>query len=143
MIKIVTDSTAYLPRDFVEQHDFRIVPLNVLFGTKSYHESVDIDYEQFYRMLAEADELPTTSQPATGDFLTVYSELLEAGHEVISIHISSGISGTVESALAATKMLPEPDRVSVVDSLSTSIGLELTVRAALYFTRPQTALFQR
>jgi len=131
MIKVVTDSTAYLPQDFVEQHDIRVVPLNVLFGTKSYREGVDIDFDQFYRMLAEADELPTTSQPAAGDFLTVYSELVDAGHEVISIHISSVLSGTVDSALSARKMLPEPDRVSVVDSLSTSMGLELVVRAAL------------
>jgi DegV family protein with EDD domain len=131
MIKVVTDSTAYLSQDFVEQHDIRVVPLNVLFGTKSYHEGTDLDCEQFYCMLAEAEELPTTSQPAAGDFLTAYSELVEAGHEVISLHISSGISGTVDSALAARNMLSEPDRVSVVDSLSTSVGLELIVRATL------------
>lgn len=130
-MKVVTDSTAYLPQDFVAQHDIRVVPLNVLFGTKSYYEGVGLDYEQFYRMLAEADELPTTSQPAAGDFLTVYSELVEAGHEVISIHISSGISGTVDSALAARKMLPNPDRVSVVDSSSAAMGEELMVRAAV------------
>jgi DegV family protein with EDD domain len=130
-MKVVTDSTAYLPQDFVAQHDIRVVPLNVLFGTKSYYEGVGLDYEQFYRMLAEADELPTTSQPAAGDFLAVYSELVEAGHEVISIHISSGISGTVDSALAARKMLPNPDRVSVVDSLSAAMGEELMVRAAV------------
>jgi DegV family protein with EDD domain len=131
MIKVVTDSTAYLPRDCVRQHDIRVVPLNVLFGSKSYQEGIDLDYDEFYRLLAEAEELPTTSQPAPGDFLKVYSELVDAGHEVISIHISSGISGTVDSALAARKMLPDPDRVSVVDSLSTSVGLELSVRAAL------------
>jgi DegV family protein with EDD domain len=131
MIKVVTDSTAYLAPDFVEQHDIRVVPLNVLFGAKSHREGVDLSYDQFYRMLAEADELPTTSQPAAGDFLTIYTELVEAGHEVVSIHISSGISGTVDSALAAQKMLPNPERVSVVDSLSTSMGLELIVRTAV------------
>jgi len=131
MIKIVTDSTAYLPQDIIAQHDIRIVPLNVLFGVKCYQEGIDLNYKQFYRMLAEAEELPTTSQPAAGDFLTVYSELVEAGHEVISIHISSGISGTVDSALAAQKMLSRPDQISVIDSLSTSIGLELIVRSAL------------
>ena len=131
MIKVVTDSTAYLAPDFVERHDIRVVPLNVLFGAKSYHEGVDLSYDQFYRMLAEAGDLPTTSQPAAGDFLTIYTELVEAGHEVVSIHISSGISGTVDSALAAQKMLPNPERVSVVDSLSTSMGLELIVRAAV------------
>jgi len=131
MIKVVTDSTAYLPQDFIEQHDIRVVPLNVLFGAQNYSEGVDIGYDQFYRMLAEAADLPTTSQPAAGDFVTVYSELVEAGHEIISIHISSGISGTVDSALAARNMLSDPDRVSVVDSLSASIGLELIVRTAL------------
>lgn len=131
MIKIVTDSTSYLSQDFVEQHDIRVVPLNILFGSKSHREGVDLGYDQFYSMLAEAEGLPTTSQPAVGDFLTVYSELLKAGHEVISVHISSALSGTVDSALSARKMLPEPDRVSVVDSLSTAMGLELMVRATL------------
>jgi DegV family protein with EDD domain len=131
MIKLVTDSTAYLPKDIVEQYDIRVVPLNVLFGTKSYQEGIDLGYEQFYRMLADVDELPTTSQPAAGDFMTVYSELVEAGHEVVSIHISSELSGTVDSALAARKMLPDPTRVSVVDSLSTAMGLEAIVRFAL------------
>jgi DegV family protein with EDD domain len=131
MIKLVTDSTAYLPQELVEQRDVSVVPLNVMFGTESYREGIDLSYDQFYRMLAEAEELPTTSQPAAGDFLKVYSTLLEAGHELISVHISSGISGTVDSALAAQKMLPEPERVSVVDSSSTAIGLELMVRAAL------------
>ncbi|MFZ5919366.1 MAG: DegV family protein [Chloroflexota bacterium] len=131
MIKVVTDSTAYLTPEFVRQHDIRVVPLNVLFGAKSFREGADLGYDEFYRMLAEADELPTTSQPAAGDFLKVYSELLDAGHEMISVHISSGISGTVDSALAARKMLSQPERVSVVDSLSTSMGLELIVRAAL------------
>jgi len=131
MIKLVTDSTAYLPQGIVEQYDIRVVPLNVLFGTKSYHEGIDLGYEQFYRMLADVDELPTTSQPAAGDFMTVYSELVEAGHEVVSIHISSELSGTVDSALAARKMLPDPTRVSVVDSLSTAMGLEAIVRFVL------------
>ncbi len=131
MIKVVTDSTAYLPQHFVEQHDIRVVPLNVLFGAQSYREGVDLDYEQFYSTLASADELPTTSQPAVGEFLTIYSELVEAGHEVISLHLSKALSGTIDSALAARQMLSEPDRVSVVNSLSTSIGLELFVRAAL------------
>lgn len=131
MIKLVTDSTAYLPQDLVEQRGIFVVPLNVMFGTECYREGIDLDYDQFYDMLAEAEELPTTSQPAAGDFLKVYSDLLEAGHEVISMHISSGISGTVDSALAAQRMLSEPERVSVVDSSSTAIGLELMVRAAL------------
>jgi len=131
MIKIVTDSTAYLPQEFVEQHDIRVVPLNVLFGAQSYQEGIDIDYDQFYRMLAQANELPTTSQPAAGDFLKIYTELLEAGHDVISIHISSELSGTVDSALAARKMLPDPERVSVIDSLVTAMGLEVVVRFVL------------
>jgi len=130
MIKIVTDSTAYLPSEYVQEHDIRVVPLNVLFGERSYKEGVELSNEEFYRMLAEAPALPTTSQPAVGDFHKVYSELAAAGHQIVSIHISSKLSGTVDSALAAKQMLPEAT-IAVVDSLLTSVGLELVVRAAV------------
>lgn len=130
MIKIVTDSTAYLSEDFVQEHDIRIVPLCVHFSDRDYKEGVDLSYEEFYDRLKEASQLPTTSQPSAGEFHEVFEELTAAGHEIVVITISSRLSGTWNSAMAAKDMIPEAE-ISVVDSLSTAIGLQLMVQAAV------------
>ncbi|MGC9333304.1 MAG: DegV family protein, partial [Anaerolineae bacterium] len=130
MIKIVTDSTAYLREDYVREHDIRIVPLCVHFGDRDFKEGIDLSYEEFYDRLKNAPELPTTSQPSAGAFRQVFQELVEAGHEIIAMTISSRLSGTWNSAMAAKDMLPDAE-ISIVDSLSTSIGLQLMVQAAV------------
>jgi DegV family protein with EDD domain len=130
MIKIVTDSTAYLPEATIRRHDIRVVPLYVHFGQEAFREGVDLSNEQFYARLQEAPELPTTSQPSAGEFYAVFKELVEAGHEIVTLTISSKLSGTWSSAMAAKEMLPEAP-ISVVDSLSTSIGLHLLIDAAV------------
>lgn len=130
MIKIVTDSTAYLQEDYVQEHDIRIVPLCVHFGDRDFKEGVDLSYEEFYDRLKNAPELPTTSQPSAGEFHQVFQELAQAGHEIIAVTISSRLSGTWNSAMAAKEMLPEAE-ISVVDSLSTSVGLQLMVQDAV------------
>ncbi|HID63293.1 MAG TPA: DegV family protein [Anaerolineae bacterium] len=129
MIQIVTDSSAYLPADLVQQHNIHVIPLKVLFGDKTYREGVDLSQQEFYRMLAEAKTLPTTSQPSAGEFFDLYSELSKDGHEIISIHISSKLSGTISSAQSAKEMLPEA-RITIVDSASTAMGLGLMVLTA-------------
>ncbi len=130
MIKIVTDSTAYLPEATVRQHDIRVVPLYVHFGNEAFREGVDLSDEEFYARLKASPELPTTSQPSAGEFHEVFKELADAGHEILTVTISSKLSGTWNSAMAAKEMLPDAD-ISVIDSLSTSVGLELMVRAAI------------
>jgi DegV family protein with EDD domain len=130
MIKIVTDSTAYLSDAYVQEHDIRVVPLCVHFSDRDYKEGVDLSYEEFYARLKEAPELPTTSQPSAGEFHEVFEELAGAGHEIVAITISSHLSGTWNSAMAAKDMLPEAE-ISVIDSLSTSVGLQLMVEAAV------------
>ncbi len=129
MIKIVTDSTAQLPADLVQQHDIRVIPLKVLFDGKVYREGVDLSNHEFYRMLAEAKTLPTTSQPSAGEFFDLYSELSQDGHEIISVHISGKLSGTISSAQAAKEMLPEA-RITIIDSASTAMGLGLMALTA-------------
>jgi DegV family protein with EDD domain len=130
MIKIVTDSTAYLPEDVVREHDIRVVPLCVHFGEAAFKEGVELSTAEFYERLKEAPVLPTTSQPSAGEFLEVFEELVAAGHEVIALTISSKLSGTWNSAMAAKGMLPDAG-ISVVDSLSTSVGLHLMVEEAV------------
>ena len=130
MIKIVTDSTAYLPQSIVEKNDLRVVPLCVHFGDRTYREGVDLSHDEFYTRLKEAPVLPTTSQPSAGEFHQVFSELVTQGHEIVTLTISSRLSGTWNSAMAAKEMMPDA-RISVVDSLSTSVGLMLMIEAAV------------
>ncbi len=133
MIKIVTDSTSDLSPDLMRRYDIRVVPLKVLFGERSFREGIDLSNRDFYRMLAQASQLPTTSQPSAGEFLEVYSELSAAGHEIISIHISSKLSGTIGSAISARRSLLEiqPEaKITIIDSLSTAMSLGLMVITA-------------
>lgn len=124
--KIVTDSTAYLPQEMLTQYDIRVVPLKVLFGRQVYKDGIDLGNDEFYQMLAETPQLPTTSQPSAGEFENVYSELVAQGHEIVSVHISGKLSGTVESARAAAKQFPDA-RIHIIDSLSAAFGLALMV----------------
>lgn len=134
-VKIVTDSTAYLEPEVIARYDIRVVPLKAAFGAEVYVEGVDISNEEFYQKLAESSA-PTTSQPSVGDFTQVYSELAQRGHPILSIHISSKLSGTVSSALAAKNALPQA-QIEIVDSLSIAMGM-LIAPAAEAAKRGQT-----
>lgn len=130
MIKIVTDSTSYLPADEITKFGIRVVPLNVHFGEEQvFQEGVTLNNDQFYAMLAESPELPTTSQPAPGQFMDVFSELTEAGHDVLCLVLSSRLSGTYQSAIDAKRMLPDANIV-VIDTYSTASPLGLMVVTA-------------
>ena len=99
-VAIVLDSTHYMPREVVERHGFHTVSLYVRWGTPpSDTREADLpDFDAFYDHLRSARELPSTSQPSVGDFLSVYEPLIERGDDILSIHLSGGISGTVHSA---------------------------------------------
>jgi DegV family protein with EDD domain len=130
MIKIISDSTAYLSEFACRQHDVRIVPLYVHFGEQAFKEGVEISNKEFYARLKEASTLPTTSQPSAGEFHEVFKELCQDGHEIVTLTISSKLSGTWNSAMTAKEMLPEAN-ISVIDTLSTAVGLRLMVEAAI------------
>jgi DegV family protein with EDD domain len=130
MIKVVTDSTSYLSPEDRHKFGIRTVPLNVHFGEEqTYQEGVTLNNDQFYTLLAQSPELPTTSQPSPGQFLEVFSELVDAGHEVLCIVLSSKLSGTYQSALDAKQALPGAP-VAVFDSLSAAAPLGLMVLTA-------------
>jgi DegV family protein with EDD domain len=136
-VAIVSDSTAYLPRELVEQHGIQLVSLYVNWEDRSEREVDMPDFTEFYDRLRTADRLPTTSQPSIGDFVDVYTPLVNDGYDVVSIHISGGISGTVESARQAKERLAEQEgveeagsnRITVIDSERTCGGLGLMVLA--------------
>src|ERR671917_2120319 len=120
-VAIVTDSTAYLPAELVERHDVHVVPLYVVFdGDRPVPEVEITDYDEFFEELRRAERLPTTSQPSVGDFVSAYEPLLADGGEVVSVHISGGLSGTPEAARQAAASLEREggggERVRVIDS---------------------------
>jgi DegV family protein with EDD domain len=101
---VVTDSTAYIPKEIREKWKIEMIPLNVIFGNEAYREEVDITAEQFYQQVKEK-ELPTTSQPPIGQFVELFERLSKDYDAVISIHLSSGISGTFAGAVTASTMV--------------------------------------
>lgn len=125
-IGVVTDSTAYLPPQVIQQYGIRIVPLVVRFGEETFAEGLEIDNTTFYQRFRREKVLPKTSQPAVGDFVKVYQELLQEKEAIISIHISGGISGTVEAAHAAAAMLPAAT-IEIIDSHISCLALGFMV----------------
>lgn len=121
MIKIVTDTTAYFNEDELRKFDIKIVPLYVKNEKGQWKERVEISDDEFYERLKNGERFET-SQPSPQDFIDVYKPLLEEGHEIVSIHISTGLSGTVNSANAA-KTLLQTDKITVIDSKSSSANL--------------------
>jgi DegV family protein with EDD domain len=132
-VALVTDSTSYLPRELVAAHGIHEVSLYVSDAAGPRRELDIADYGRFYDDLRTATALPTTSQPSIGEFAAVYEPLLAAGRDVVSVHISGGISGTVEAArqAAAEAVLKHPGRrVEVVDSTVSAGALGLVALAA-------------
>lgn len=101
---VVTDSTAYIPIEIREKLNIHMIPLNVIFGNETYEEEVEISTVDFYEQIKHK-ELPTTSQPSVGQFVELFESLAKDYDAVISIHLSSGISGTYQGAVSAGSMV--------------------------------------
>ncbi len=127
-VRIVTDSTADLSEEHVKDCGLTVIPLNVHFGDETYKDGVDLTPEQFMVKLKSTPAIPRTSQPSAGEFLEIYRRLAADGDEVVSIHISGRLSGTIASADAARGMAE--GSVTVVDSLSASQGLAMCAMVA-------------
>lgn len=134
-VAVVTDSTSYLPPELVERHGIHVVPLYVVWdGVQPVPEIEITDYDRFFDELRGADRLPTTSQPSVGDFTAVFEPLLADGREIVSVHISGGLSGTPEAARQAKAALEREgkggERIEVVDSTTAAGGLGFMVLTA-------------
>ena len=129
-IKIVIDSTADMPSALVQEYGITVVPLNVHFGTEVFRDSIEISPDEFYKRLASSPKLPTTSQPTVGDFLEVYQELSNTTDEIVSIHVSDKLSGTLNSANQAKGQYTGKARIEIVDSEHVSMGLGMVAIAA-------------
>jgi DegV family protein with EDD domain len=123
-VVVVTDSTAYIPDAALRGLTIPVIPLWLIWDNERFRDNVDIDPQTFYQRLQGSDSFPTTSQPSVGEFIDFFRQVAtETGTDtIVSVLISSEISGTVDSAQAAKAQLPELN-ITVIDSLSTSMGL--------------------
>jgi len=130
-MKIVTDSgtDVHLPPEQLSELNIHVIPLVVTLEGKTYREGVDIETEEFYRLLTATESLPSTSQPSSGDFAALYRKLAQEDPEILSIHISSGLSGTVDSARLGASQVPEAN-VTIVDTKTLSAAAGWQVEAA-------------
>jgi DegV family protein with EDD domain len=130
-MQIVTDSgtDVILSPEQATEYNIHTVPLVVTLDNQSYREGVDIQPAEFYRLLAATESLPVTSQPSSGDFAAVYEQLAATDKDILSVHISSGLSGTLNAAQAGAKMVPEA-RVTHVDTKTLSVAAGWQVEAA-------------
>jgi len=129
-VKIVTDSTSDLSPQVARELGITVVPVYVRFGERVYRDGVDISEDEFYQKLVESPIHPATSQPSPADFADVYKKLSREVDEIVSIQVTSKLSGTYNSALQGKELVKTGCRIEVVDSLSVTMGLGLIAMAA-------------
>jgi DegV family protein with EDD domain len=121
-VAIVTDSTAYLPDNLVAAYNITVAPLVVIWGEETLQDNIDITPTAFYERLSQAKVMPTTSQATIQTFADIFKELHAEGYEILTVVISSALSGTLDSAQQAKKMVPEAT-IELIDSKYTSVPL--------------------
>lgn len=127
-VAIVTDSTAYIPKDLLGQYAVTVVPQVLIWGEKTYEDGVDIQPNEFYQKLATAKVMPTTSQVSVPNMQKAFSSLLEQGYDVLGIFLSAKLSGTMQSALQGRELLEkDKEHVEIVDSNTTAMALGFQV----------------
>jgi DegV family protein with EDD domain len=128
-VAVVTDSTANMPENLLQEYDIQVIPLTVNWEGESLLDGVDIQQDAFYQRLQTAKEMPTTSQPSVGQFIEFFTKVAETADSIVGIFISEALSGTMDSARSAVKEMPEVP-IEVVDSRSAAMGLALIVSEA-------------
>ncbi len=129
-IKIITDSTSYVSREYVNEENLDVVPLSYIFDELSYKEGFKGDFDDFFKKLGSTKLFPTTSQPSAGDFYDAFTKALEDNDEIIAIVLSSKISGTYNSAMLAKNML-ENKKITIIDSETAASNLRFLVEDAI------------
>jgi DegV family protein with EDD domain len=130
-VAIITDSTAYIPDELLKDLNITVAPQVLIWGEETFRDGVDIMPNDFYKRLATAKVMPSTSQVAIVDMKAAYEKLLESGYDVLGIFISAKLSGTMQSAIQAREMLPKAaDKISIVDSNSTAMAMGFHVLLA-------------
>jgi DegV family protein with EDD domain len=130
MIHIVTDGAADVPTQWEKEYGIDIIPINIQFGEKTYLQNVDLDTEGFYKLVDETRKIPKTSQPSPHQFKEFYKKIAQKGDTILSVHVTSKLSGTYASAVAAAEELKDEYKIFPVDSAGGSLGLGFMCREA-------------
>ena len=128
-VAIVTDSTAYIPSDLIEQYNISVAPLELIWGDETYEDGIDIQPDEFYTRLEDTKVIPSTSQATPKTFHKIYSDLLEQDYEILVILIGTQLSGSVISAVQVQAQMPDAP-IEIVDSHSTAMALGFQVLQA-------------
>jgi len=134
-IGVVTDSTADLPAEAVKELDIHIVPAYIIFGSRTYRDGVDISQDELYHRMVDLEQTATTSQPPPADFADLFKRLLKDHERIISIQVTSRLSGIFASALQARDSLEAASRITVIDSETVSMALGLLTQLAARLAR--------
>ena len=130
MLRIVTDGAADILPEWAQEFGIDVIPVNILFGEKSYLQGTELDNEGFYKLVDETKRIPKTSQPSPHQFVEFYRKVAQKGDTILSIHITAKLSGTYASAIAAAEELKDEFKVIPVDSAVGSLGIGLMCREA-------------
>jgi DegV family protein with EDD domain len=140
MLRIVTDGAADLPASWKDEFGIQVVPINIHFGEKTFLQNVDLDTDGFYKLVDETHRVPKTSQPSPHQFTEFYRSIAEPGDTIISIHVTSKLSGTYDSAVAAARELVGTFKVIPFDSACGSTGIGFLCREARLLERAGLAV---
>ncbi|HEY5981918.1 MAG TPA: DegV family protein [Anaerolineales bacterium] len=130
MLRIVTDGAADMPPAWEKEFDIQVIPINIQFGEKTYLQYVDLDNAGFYRMVEETKTIPKTSQPSPHQFAEFYRRIAKEGDTILSMHVTSKLSGTYASAVQAAEDVKGTYDVLPLDSMCGSVGLGFMCREA-------------
>lgn len=134
-VRVVTDSSADMPREVAEQYGISVIPQKIIFGTEELRGGVDITADEFYRRVANSPTLPTTSQASPGEFKELYESIANGADGIVSVHVSGGVSGTVNAARSGGNEAEIDCSVEVVDSMQAGMGTGLVAIAAAIAAR--------
>ena len=130
MLRIVTDGAADILPEWAKEYGIDMIPVNILFGEKSYLQGVELDNEGFYKLVDESKRIPKTSQPSPHQFVEFYRKIAQKGDTILSIHITAVLSGTYASSISAAEELKGEFNVIPIDSTVGSLGIGLMCREA-------------
>src|SRR5512140_2966608 len=130
MLRIVTDGAADMPTAWEQEFDIQVIPINIMFGDKTYLQYIDLDNAGFYRMVDETRTIPKTAQPSPHQFAEFYKKIAQKGDTILSIHVTSKLSGTYASAVQAAEDVKDTFRVLPVDSMVGSVAIGIMCREA-------------
>lgn len=140
MLRIVTDGSVDMPDGWQQEYDIHVVPIPIQFGNRTFLQGVDLSNEAFYRLVRETGMIPKTSLPSPTQFSQIYQKIAELGDTILSIHVSSKMSGTFSAAMTAAKELAGQYKIVPVDSGSGSAALGYMCREARLLERDGASL---